>query len=325
MSLQADYDDVDGAPSVTYHPDRIGDVSLSAGPSEQVWEEYGLELVPVRHDGADTGQRLVRRNGEFIAMVSDRYQLLPNEEVVAITDDIARELGAVPFSDYGGDWYINLDDHIIQDHEGRRAHALYAWEQKAVGDNDIEHGLAVHNSIDGSLGLHIALFTFNNACQNMVWIGVQGEGMGFDEREVISYSGHKHTSGLDVDRDAIRARIENVLYLTDDVNGAYESWRDQFVTVGDVKPLIERFPHTDLPGWLQSIDDALDEAAEESDDKLSEGERESIIRDGLPAQETVWSAYNDFTEAIWHSESGDTTKRRKYRNLHRVYDPIQVE
>lgn len=307
-----------------YDPTVIGTADLSAGTSAQVWEDYGLELVPVKLNGQDTSRRLILRNGQYIADVSNQYKLLPNERAVAAADAVADELGAVPFDDFSGDWYIPLDDHVVMDDEGRRVHALYAFEEPVTLPNgdEIQTGFAVHNSIDASLGFHVGLFTFRHACQNMVWMGVGDEGMNFDDREVLVNEGRKHTKGLGVDHDALRARVKNVLLLSDDVTDAYEAWLDQFVTESHIEEMLRRLPEKDLPAWVENIGEVLDRADENGTLGGGNITREDLIRAEMPATETVWSTYNDLTESVWHDpDTSDRTKTKKMKDIHRVFKP----
>jgi hypothetical protein len=239
---------IDGG-DVEYQPEAVGTADLSAGDPETTYEQFGLETVPILHNGNDTGRRFIRRNGDIIADVSDDYELVPNEYVVRAANQVARELGAEPFHEFSGDWFIRLDDHVFQDNDGRRVHALYAWDDPVeYGDDDsIQFGFAVHNSIDGTLAFQTGLFSFRHACQNMVTMGVKGRGMGFDDRDVLAHSSHKHTSGLDVDETALAVKIEDTMALADDIDERYRAWRDEFITVDQIQGLLRRMPAKDLP------------------------------------------------------------------------------
>lgn len=308
-----------------YDPDLIGTADIDAGTPDQVWSEYGLEMVPVKLDGQDTGRRLILRNGKFIADVTDRYKLLPNERAVNAADAVANELGAVPFDDFDGDWFIPLKDNVVMDEEGRRVHALYAWDDPVrLGDGDeIQMGFAVHNSIDASLGFHVGLFTFRHACANMVWMGVHDDGMAFDDRDVVVNGMRKHTSGLQVDNDALQARVKNVLMLADEVSETYDQWREQFVTESHIEEMLKRLPEKDLPKWVRDIGDVLDRA--KGNGTLGEAvTTEDLIRAEMPATETVWTTYNDLSESVWHDDdTSDSTKMMKFKDLHRVFPPAQ--
>lgn len=312
-----------------YEPEAIGSAALSAGEPEQTWPEFGLEMVPVLHDGEDTGRRFIRQNGNYIASATEDYSLLPNEEVVRAANEVARDLGADPFHEFDGDWFIKLDDHVYQDEERRRVHALYAFESGFVGDDELEYGFAVHNSIDTSLAFSVSLFSFRHACANMVNIGV-GNAMARaalnveSEREVLASSSHKHTSGLDVDQEALRARIKGTMALSDNVAEAYRRFHETAIEPTVALSLAERLPGKNLPDWLADSVDALKDEAEADDEAnrwtdVPRQARIETVERHTPTAETMWDTYNDVTESVWHDEnSQDTTKQRKFDKLHRA-------
>ncbi len=315
-----------------YKPEAIGEAAITAGEPEQTWPQYGLEMVPILHNGDDTGRRFIRQNGNYIADVTDSYQLLPNEQVVEAANDVAQELGAEPFHQFDGDWFIQLDDHVYQDPERRRVHALYAWESGTVGGDSMEYGFAVHNSIDGSLGFNVALFSFRHACANMVHIGVNNsmaqralnvEG----ERDVLASSSHRHTSGLEVDTESLAARVKGTLMFVDNIDETYNAWHDSVVNDDHVEALIQRLPEKDLPDWVQDTKDRLEDEAEDYADEedvdidiLPADQKASVIEANIPTGETIWETYNDVTQAVWHdNRTADTSKQRKMRQVHRAF------
>lgn len=312
-----------------YNPDAIGTAKLEAGEPEQTWPKFGLELVPVEMDGTDTGRRIVRRNGGFLADVSSDYRLLPNEQAVKVANEVARDLGAKPFHEWSreGDrndgWFAKLDDHVYQDRERRRVHALYAWDESHWEDEPIEYGFCVHNSIDKSLQFKVGLFSFRHACQNMVLMDVsefpeQVE----EEREVLVSESHRHTKGLEVDETSLYQTIKGSLLLIDSIDEQYRQWRDEVVTYDHIKGFIDRLPQDDVPAWMNAIGKDLNEAAENQDvdawEELESVRRASIVEARMP-ETNMWDTYNDITEAIWHSDStNDQTKQRKMQKVHRV-------
>lgn len=319
-----------------YNPDAIGGADLEAADPVQTWPEFGLEMVPVQMDGEDTGRRMVRRNGKYVADVSERYQLLPNEQAVAAANEVADRLGAQPFHEWNRDgaandgWFITLDDHVFQDQDRHRVHALYAWDESYFGDEHLEYGFAVHNSIDGSTSFRVGLFTYRHACQNMVLMGLSSLPEGVEqEREVIQSSSHAHTSGLEVDIRGLEERIENAIIFIEDIDQTYRTWVDEVMDPELVDELLQRrsLADDDLPGWMLELKDEYEEAAELNDVDgwldLDEERRASIARAEMPEATTTWDTYNDVTEAIWHSGTKDTTKQSKYRDVHRVLQPVQ--
>lgn len=327
-----------------YKPEAIGTAELEAGEPTQKFPEYGLELVPIRCDGKDIGERLVRRNGEFLSTVSDQYKLLPNERAVEAANDVAHELDAEPFhewnsADFEKDWFIQLHDHVFQDQEARRVHALYAWPEAfdVGGGDEIHFGFAVHNSIDASMSFQVGLFTFRHACANMVTMGVNGQGMSFDQRDVIQWDERKHTKNMDVEVDEIVRHIKDILahinadeerHGFNDVTRAYRTWREEYLEPEHVESIVRdvvngRLAQSDVPDWIVDVMETLEEEQEERESSIQPTERAEIVEAEMPGDETVWGTYNDITEAIWHGGSGDRTRQRKNKVLHRTFQPAE--
>lgn len=307
------------------------DVKLEAGSpiKDNTFDEYGIKTVPVMAgDNVDTGRRFIFRDGEFLADVSGKYNLLPNEEVLKIADDVADDLGASKFTDFDGDWYCPLEDHAITDEEGRRLHAMYAWNEDTVGGDDMNYGFIIHNSIDASLGFSVGLFSFRHACSNMVWMGAgkQQSGMGFDDRNILRSYYHRHTQGLETDADELKTLIENTVGVIPDIHDTYSDWVDSSISVSEVKELRERLPHQDLPEWVQEAIEAVEEARAETDEdeELDELEANMEYVDRMPDDEDKWGFYNDITESVWHSDTtNDNSKSNKMKKTHRVLTPAQ--
>lgn len=338
-----------------YDPGALETAQFQAGEPEQQWPEFGLELVPVEYrsktagrpsgDGwVDTGRRMILRNGEHISDVSDGYKLLPNEQLVGAANNVARDMGAGPFHEFDGDWFVRLDDHVFQNEDRTRVHALYAWDTGEIGGDSMEYGFAVHNSIDGSLGFSVALFSFRHACKNMVFMGtgsyLEQQALSVeDEREVLSRHSQQHTASLDVDEEALQATVKGTITLIDDADATYEEWVSQEIEPGQIRNLIQRpqLADRDLPNWVADTEDELDEDENDlltvietvhereygEDEPMPWDHQEELIETRMP-DESVWKLYNDITEQIWHSgSSGDQTRRQKMKALHAVCPPAE--
>lgn len=347
---------IEGLPEADdYQPETIGTAELRAGEPEQTWPQYGLELVPIEHrargDWTDTGRRLIRRNGEIVKDVSERYKLLPNERAVKAANEAARELGAIPFDEWGDpdlDWYATLDDHIFQDADRYRVHALYAWDDPVyIAGDQIQFGFAVHNSIDKSLSFQVALFSYRHACSNMVEMTVR-QGSQFanraldveSERAVLAHGSRAHTSGLAVDVDELKTTIKQILTVVDafedpgesTIAQRYREWNQTIIQPEMVDDVLDRalgsgdLAVDDLPAWMQAIAEDIKAAQPAADDEEEESlpweHRAEFIAAELPEATAIWDTYNDITEAIWHNnETNDLSKRRKTTDLHRVMQP----
>ena len=319
-----------------YNPDANLAAQGRLGDPEYEAPEYGLHTRPVLINDEDTGRRALLRNGEFIAYVSSQYQPLPNEEAVSAANAVADDLGLVPFHEWErpdeDGWFIELDDHVYQDPERRRVHALYAFESGTIGGDEMEYGVAVHNSIDTSLSFKVALFTYRHACANMVNIGVGNARDRLaqnveDERGVEHATERVHTSGFDVSRDALQARIKSTIFFVDNVQDAYQEWVQQEVDWTMVDSLLRNHPDSDLPEWMGQVSDDFEDVLQNDDlqgsgNPLTPEKKADIVQARRPKSETVWSAYNSITENIWHSDNKDTTKQTKFRRLHATMDPL---
>lgn len=327
-----------------YNPEKLlangADINISLGSPEQVWTDYALEILPIKLDGSDTGRRLIMRNGEMLGAVSDQYRLIPNEEVVSAADEIAADLGAVPFDDFTGDWFVKLQNNVFMDEEGRRAHALYAWNDPVPvgGDDEVQVGFGVHNSIDGSMGLRVGLFTFRHACANMVFMGLGQGGMDFDQRNVLSHSAKKHTKNLEIEQ--LRAWIEETVGYAPSVIDAYKRWTSDELSRSDAVALLQMARagrlsrRNDVPEWIQNaveytedLDEQVREGQEDLDGQqfvngLPQDKVADIAEAFRPQGELMWDTYNDLTANLWHAEStNDQSKMQKMRQVHKVFDP----
>ena len=134
--------------------------------------------------------------GQIAQIATTQYHVLPNEEAVKIADATAEQMGLVPFDEFTGSWFQRLDDHVIRD--GFKVHALYALnEPYKVNGDEMHIGVGVHNSIDGTTSFGAGVFTFRNACRNMVLAGSKGYHQDFDQRKTLEYVYKRHTAAID--------------------------------------------------------------------------------------------------------------------------------
>lgn len=178
------------------------------------------------------------------------------------------------------------------------------------------------------------------ACANMVFIGTGGksEQRALDvegEREIVSASHSKHTKGLDISPEALKAEIKGTLTLVDDVHATYTEWVERAMEPEEVAGLIDyaegsgSLAVNDIPQWMVEAADDLEAAAQneslDSREDLPWERRAEVIEASMPQARPVWDTYNDITENIWKSgESGDTTRRRKMKETHRVLNPVEA-
>jgi Domain of unknown function (DUF932). len=219
---------------------------------------------------------------------------------------------------------------VFQNQGRTRVHALYAHEKGTVAGDEIQFGVAVHNSIDGSLALRVSLFSFRHACANMIWMGTGTVREAFaesveGEREVIRTDVRKHTSGLDV--DALQQYVRDVALATEGVHETYKTWAERRITLDEAEELIRRreknyLSGSDVPEWVNEAKDAIADHVE-ARGRITDEEYREIVETYKPAART-WDTFNALTDAVWHNEStNDDTKRRKMKQINRVFDPTE--
>lgn len=173
-------------------------------------EQYpadGLRTYQVTIDGKEQdAQHIVRTNAEGVTELITQqrmlYKVIPNSTVLKAADAVALEVKAVPWTEFTGPWFVKPKSHIMENARHTQVHALYAFnEPVAIRPGDkIQLGFSIHNSIDGSMGLGGGMFTFRHACQNMFFMGFKGQGMSFDERQVLAYFYKKHTQEVSTEQ-----------------------------------------------------------------------------------------------------------------------------
>jgi len=281
---------------------------FSSAPAADRWTQYNLIEVPLQLNGMETKYKAIIQNGEIAQIATNQYTVLPNEEAVKIADATAKEIGLVPFDEFTGNWFQRMDSHVVKD--GHKVHALYALNEPITVNGDKMHiGVGVHNSIDGTTSFGAGVFTFRNACKNMVLAGSKGYHQDFDQRKTLEYVYKRHTSSIDPIIGELGQVIAKIMDRAAGIIDAYREMAEKKIDEEYLEDLAKKISKSRLPAKvLPSYLRADEEKAEE--------------RNAQP--ETVWDVYNDITAGIWHNDK--TNMRIKifhFDNLHRVI-PIQA-
>jgi hypothetical protein len=272
-------------------------MKMELGQSSQKWVQYELFDTPLLYNGEPSEYKTIVQNDELVAIVGKDYELLPNEEAVKLADEAAGLAGMVPFDEFTGDWFIRMGDHVIKN--GAKVHALYAINKPYhIGKDKMHLGVGVHNSIDGSMGFGAGVFTFRNACANMVFAGMRGYEQGFDQRATLDHIYQKHTSGLRPIAENLEKVILGLMEKAGDIIASYEEMARRRVTL----ELLEKIKKSGirekvLPDYLKTEKDAPLEVPDISE----------------------WVLYNDITEKVWHNpDRGLDAKLWQFKALHKI-------
>ena len=202
-----------------------------------------------------------------------------------------------------------MDDHTIYDATGYKVHSLYVKDQSYdVNGEKMFLGVGIHNAIDGTMGFGAGVFTFRRACANMVFAGMRGWQMEFDQRSTLEYIYTKH---MGEQFDQLIGNLKNVILTVFDRANEMLSWYKQMYYIQASKELLEKLrkstvlPKKILPEYLH----------------LEDGQK--VLRE---IDKTQWEVYNDLTQLIWHNTKSDiTSKSRQFNKVHKIFQSVPIE
>jgi hypothetical protein len=176
--------------------------------------DFEVKLEPVFYDGS-TGsapipnrRTVVRQDtGQAIAIVSDRYVLVPHSRILDILENAIRPLDVGP-----------VPRGIYVDRQGARMRAIFkfpALARPVLGSDDICPCVQVRNAYDCSerISVHIGAFRF--VCTNLA----VGGGGAFAGGFVSVHAG-------DIPIDDVAGKLEDYLTRFDRIVELYRQWSD---------------------------------------------------------------------------------------------------
>lgn len=176
---------------------------------------------------------------------------------------------------------------------------MYAFNQPfEIGAGDtIQLGFAIHNSIDRSMGFGAGLFTFRHACANMVFMGLKGHEMEFDQRKTLAWTYNKHVGNFQADSSILKGQIMKIIEQGIDVIETYKQWNNIQLNQERYEILKKSLPEKYVPPNMMTKPLGVEEMK----------------------VKTLWNAYNSITEQIWHNDKTDyTSKKMVFDKLHTV-------
>jgi hypothetical protein len=177
--------------------------------------DFPVALRPISYDGPDGYRAVPRRQavvrqdtGEAIAVVSNRYTLVPHTRILQVLQEAIQplDLGPVPRGIYVDRW-------------GARMRAIFkfpALARPVLGGDDICPCLEVSNTYDGTSRVSVHIGAFRFVCTNLA---VGGGGVFAGGFMSI------HAGEIVIERFAERLTA----YLTrfDDIVGTYRAWSER--------------------------------------------------------------------------------------------------
>lgn len=287
---------------------------IQSGKVDSKWEQYGLNQVDIKLRDLDTPYKMIVEDGQPIAITSKKYVLIPNQIVLEAADSVAQKLGAVPFINFKGEWFNKPKDHVMMNAEKTRITALYGFNEpvEITPGDKIQLGFSIRNGIDGGSSFGIGMFTFRHACSNMFIMARMkvGQGMGFDDRSVISKFDTMHQG----EGAEMMASVDAIVPIVKQVIQSGTKVVDLLRTMATTKITQEKaFQLMSLPvKYLDKI----------SGFEVAGGKAGKKAEVKYTGDVTEYQAWNDITALLTHDEKGGYgTKMMHFATVQQVFFP----
>lgn len=201
---------------------------------ESLYDALGYRKVPLFWDGFsassekvggmdDTGRVWITQHGKFLADVSDKYHLIPNELVSQAGDAIAKRVGA------------NLWKHKQTE---TRMYRYYLCPQEKIGPNrELNPGFLLVNSMDGSTSARFQAFMYRAVCENGMIFG----------KQMVGTIWARHTQNFEVNfQDWMKASLV-ILQNAREIATAQEKWPSISMNSPEGKAIVERLKKMKVP------------------------------------------------------------------------------
>lgn len=279
--------------------------SLSFGKVDETWSQYDLTTAQIKlNDQGSRYKAILRDDKELITIVNLGYQLFPNEEALKIANEAADLAGMRAFN-------MNrvADIHGSNVIYNKRKTYMHAWyipkavkftkgvpgHQWVIGKENVNVGVDIRNSIDGSSCFGCGLFTWREMCSNGVILGYRQIG---GLRRI-------HTRGLQKVIQHLKSKMILVMEQAGNIMARYQQMDTDKVT----EALIDKLRESMIPKKLLP-------------DYIPREKGQEVLTGTLDM--TKWELYNDITKLIWHNLDVDvTTQEFQFNELHKVM-PLTV-
>ena len=286
---------------------NLGEISFKVSEVKNTWPQFDLaEAFLVFGRQGDYHpfpyKAIIRTTTdppEPIAMVSNDYVLLPNEEVKRVADSICPTYNLKLYEEDGvtKSHYSKSGNGMFLYYFPDNEHNGSAFEKEIVPGDSIKLGIHLRNSIDSTVGFGADSFSYRGLCWN---------GSIQQRRNAMSVY-HKHTQSLKDIIPTLKTIIESAL-----AEGEYTVLYYRQLAKTNLTPQIAEIlsqtyiPQKYLPWDMKEIEttNIKGEKTIESIPDLttlslkSEWSRTDATH--LP-EENMWSVYNHITGAIWHN------------------------
>jgi hypothetical protein len=282
---------------------RVLTVPVQVDRLNDRWAEYDLYtgrlLVQGKEGYRPTSTKLVLRqldDPRLVAAVGADYVLFPNEELEKQLDTLAAAQGWARYQD---------PRYQYQSRDGTAVFLTYLPKDETRGSYQITHGDTVRvgfcarNSIDGSMGFGLDLFTYRGLCRN-------GSIM---QQSFLGSLHSKHTPRLEIVLEHLDQHLAELVQVGEQA----VAWYRELARVDLNRQIIDALQHSSIPR------------------KYFPWETDKETKEAIPPVQpmTTWDVYNALTEKIWHNERADPASKWMYftqvhTELAKVVPPASV-
>jgi len=140
-------------------------MSIEFGLDLSEWRDYGYQELPILYNRESTGYKAIVRRGKLVKILGEDYVLLPNEYALEIADQAAELVGLQPFKNVSV-WGLQrwgAGHALVNDSEIPRVmKAVYLLPDsiEKIDGEEVQVGVDIFNSIDGSTAFGAGVFTY---------------------------------------------------------------------------------------------------------------------------------------------------------------------
>jgi hypothetical protein len=239
---------------------------LALGEIDKTWKKHDLTSAPIllknkKGEYEKSKYKIIMVGNEIASIVTNRYLLLANEEAIKLVSDAVKQTK------------LKLHQKHIDD---KRVYMYWLHPktyQIGKDKSKVQLGLCMKNSINGTLGFSLSLWSFRQVC---------GNGAVVASSELASIS--KRHTGKEI--------IPAVGYVKDSIDTLFDSGRsliEEYQAMEKTKlnesiayqlAVKQRIPRHWLPDYI----------------KVSKGKVE------IEESPDCWKVFNDISQTIWHNK-----------------------
>ena len=297
-------------------------ISTVSNPDNS-FQQYGIESGLIQVGNEITNQQVILKNEKFVASLDNKYQILPNEDVMNQMTEIGEKVGLVPMEATPREWYYIQPDKSVIGNQNKYgvttkiACILVNPKPYEMPDGrEIKLGLTVKNSIDGHWSFSASTFTFRQICQNMMFhitrqkFGALSDYVNMENANLDELRNHqvmqtsniwkRHTRSLNV--DAVAESLKSVFSEGESYLQRYK----ELATLNMNKKLGIACA-LKLPKWATDHEPVK--------------EWLTIEKDTIKVDESIsqWQAFNTLTESLTHNGRKFNTTLMAYAKLDSLF------